>query len=327
MIPSRSRRRGAFTLIELLVVIAILAVLIGLLLPAVQKVREAASRMACQNNLKQMGVAAHIHHDQVGYFPTAGNGVGPRTWVNGVVGGTPVVGSGQAWGWMYQLLPYLEQGNLWGYAAGANGGDDAVKQTPVKLYFCPSRRRSAAVPLPNGAVNDYVGNGGAGYNGYRTAAWAPASVAVAADGGYGVIACTLCSRDVGVVRTSAITDGTSNTMLIGEKSLNSARYGGGDGNDNQGYWRGIDSDVVGGIYTPVSPDPAPPYAPQQDRSYPGTYNYSGNFSLFGSAHPVGFNAVFCDGSVRVIRYSVDVDNVLLPACVRDDGLPFDVGSL
>jgi prepilin-type N-terminal cleavage/methylation domain-containing protein/prepilin-type processing-associated H-X9-DG protein len=317
------RRRG-FTLIELLVVIAIIAILIGLLVPAVQKVREAAARATCINNLKQMGLAVQNHHDTLGYFPTAGQGTGARTRV----GGQPATGKIQTWGWLYQILPYVEQGNLWGTTAGTNGGDGAIKQTPVPLYFCPTRRTGVKVPLPNGAMNDYIGNGGAGINSYRTAAWAPASSTVASNGGYGVIACTLCTSSVGVVRISTILDGTSNTMLIGEKALHIARYGGGDGNDNQGYWRGIDSDVVGGIYRPVSPTPnPPPYTPQQDTAYPGTYNYSGNFSLFGSAHPGGFNAVFCDGSVRLIRYTVNVPNVLAPACQRNDGVAFSLNDL
>src|SRR5262249_4427125 len=136
-IPSR---RSGFTLIELLVVIAIIAVLIALLLPAIQKVRESANLTSCSNNLRQMGIGVHNHQSTLGYFPTTGRGVGARTWVNGVAGGTPATGSSQAWGWLYQLLPYIEQGNLWGTNNGTNNGDDTVKQTPVKLYFCPSRR-------------------------------------------------------------------------------------------------------------------------------------------------------------------------------------------
>src|SRR6476620_4740634 len=125
-------RRGAFTLIELLVVIAIIAILIGLLLPAVQKVREAAARTQCQNNLKQIGLAFHNHHDTYKAFPTGGVGAdGPRT-MNGT---SPATYQTQAWGWAYQILPYIEQGPLYNTTT-----DATVQATPVPIYFCPSRR-------------------------------------------------------------------------------------------------------------------------------------------------------------------------------------------
>jgi len=316
-------RRSAFTLIELLVVIAIIAVLVGLLLPAIQKVREAAARAKCQNNLHQIGVAASAHHDALGLYPTAGSGTGARTQN----GGGPETGVTQAWGWLYQILPYLEQGAVWGITAGANNGDDAVKQTPMPTYSCPARRRIPVLPLPQGAMTDYVGNAGAGINGFSTPAWTAPAATPAANGAYGVISNVMVANTP-PVRVALIIDGTSNTLLAAEKSLHISRQTGSDGNDNQGYWRGIDSDTVGGIYTPVSPTPTPgPYRPQRDTEFPGTYNYSGNFSLFGSIHPSGFNAVFCDGSVRPIRYTVDVNTVLLPVCVRNDGLVYDPSGL
>ena len=121
-------------------VIAIIALLIGLLVPAVQKVREAASRIQCGNNLKQLGIAFHNHHDQLQFFPSGGyEWWTPPTYVNG----QPATGALQQAGWGFQILPYIEGNNVW------QQGPVVAIATPNPLFFCPTRRPPQTVTYPD----------------------------------------------------------------------------------------------------------------------------------------------------------------------------------
>ncbi len=286
---SRSRRAPrAFTLIELLVVVAIIGVLIALLLPAVQKVRETANVIQCKNNLKQIGLAMHNHYLTTRILPTAGAGPWKsRTRVNG----SPTIGPDQDWGWGYQILPYLEQASLWGAATDAE-----VLKTPVKEYFCPSRRLPMVVTSHWGvrAMMDYAGN--AGTDGLPPAA------------GNGTDGLLVRSGAGLTIRLNAdgIPDGASNTLLVSEKHLNVAMFGPDQWNDDEGYTAGYDQDTLGWALAQPSPD---------SRDAKEYSNYDGRF---GSPHTNLFNAVFADGAVHAIRYTIDL-TTFKRLCIRNDG--------
>jgi prepilin-type N-terminal cleavage/methylation domain-containing protein/prepilin-type processing-associated H-X9-DG protein len=333
------RRRG-FTLIELLVVIAIIAILIGLLLPAVQKVREAASRMKCSSNLKQIALAAHSYHDTYNRFPGAVEQGGTRYSSLFV-----------------ELLPHIEQNPLyqqWDFSPSANNGG-ARAGTVLKIYVCPSHPQTdALITFGTGqyALTTYGGNGG-------TLPFPP--VFSLCDGVFHVTGpASLPKYGQAGVPILAITDGTSNTILFGERVV-------GDANADTylaaaaysppvfdvppmpplqpeaSYmvWAPPPSpNAAGGLIgstamintrfpsswaPPVSPFPnvPPPPPPQIKWSAFGPLWWA-RLGTMGSYHPNGANIALADGSVRFLQDSTSI-GVLQALCTRAGGevLPGD----
>lgn len=331
------RRRAAFTLVELLVVIAIIGILVALLLPAVQSAREAARRLQCSNHLKQMGLGAHNHLTAFGYFPASGWGWGyvgdpdrPTDWR-------------QPGGWMYNLLPYCEQQALHDMPKGITDSDQRLAAStqmamqPLGMFHCPSRRPAKLYPhiitasqdpinankLTQVARSDYAGAGGdtevhpasAGTFGVQ----GPSSYAVG-DANQAVFD-KLKALSTGIyapgsaLEIQEISDGTSNTLLYGEKYLNPDYYSTGqDSGDNEFSMMGDNEDIVRWTGNNAAYQPRP-----DTKGYP-------NSKSFGSAHSTGFNGVLADGSVRSFNYSMDRE-VLRRLGNRRDGLVVDHSRL
>jgi prepilin-type N-terminal cleavage/methylation domain-containing protein len=321
MFRSLRGRRSAFTLIELLVVIAIIAILIGLLLPAVQKVREAAARMSCQNNLKQMGIALHMFGDRAqGRFPAAIIHSGRyNNAANRPYEGPEVSYKGQPYqiynhSGFVALLPYIEQDNLfrqYSYAARASASspygiavapnstaNDAVAGTRIKIYNCPSDEPNPPIETRNpGNSSDFYEMVSASRSNYlfSTGAYTDydadwVNTGAQYRGAFG---------NNGAASITNMQDGTSNTIAIGE-SLQKWH----NGSTVFGpYWgTGTHTAVHGrGYYSNFTPNyPYGTCAPATSSTRRCTYAWG-----FSSNHGSITNFLLCDGSVRGLKDSID----------------------
>jgi prepilin-type processing-associated H-X9-DG protein len=307
-------------LIELLVVIALIGVLIGLLLPAVQKIREAANRMKCSNNLKQIGLALHNYHDTMNVFPAGyvDDNMNPND--------TPDVDRGPGWGWAAYLLPQIEQNNVFNQInfnqKVGTGVNAKISQQPIKIYQCPSDPYQQAFgvydssfgsPIATVAHSNYVGCSGwvecfNGVGGNPQPGLGDDGLAgVYGPGGRGLFYRNSTST------IANVTDGLSNTIFVGERS----------GNHSPSTWTGA---VAGGRCPAwMAVQPPNPYAPPPGPAYDNadfgealvvahtnaSHLPSADFPIFDpdvfySMHSgQGANFLFGDGSVRFLTSRID----------------------
>lgn len=316
MIRFRAQPTRAFTLLELLVSIAIIAILMGILLPAVLKIREASNRLRCSNNLKQIGLAFHHYHDTMGRLPDGGKNkcdqpysvfmsrtdrsrCGSMGMNNGRYApydgpfphGTSLSDRRMEWSWPYQILPFIEQQALYD-----EPNDRVVVRTLLAIYNCPTRR---PLKLYNGhATIDYAGCAGTGDNGM------------------------VVRQGTGPITFDSVPDGLSTTMMVGEKRLRRDQFG--KSSDDNESWANPGWDLE--IFRIAARDadrPETDRGPSRDITRSTSLPCFGDerdpgLNQFGSSHLAGANLLLGDGSVRHIRFNPD-PGAFMRFCVRDDG--------
>jgi prepilin-type N-terminal cleavage/methylation domain-containing protein len=315
-------QRHGLSLIELLIVIAIISLLLQIALPAIEMSREAARQTHCQNNLRQLGVAAHVHLDTHNHFPSGG---WTHHWVGDPARG---FGKGQPGGWCYNLLPYLEEGALHDLGLGLSDAErlrmgSLMFATPVAVFTCPSRRLSRPWPFirfdtlinvddtAKAGRSDYAANIG-NLMPSDQGALGPPSLEEAdkwQDGSDRENQWVASSHNGIVYQRSEVTpakieDGLSKTCLFGEKFMDPAHYKtGASYGDDQSLYLGFDRDNArsGNVLHPPLQDKHVEliWLPEGDDESVTDWN-------FGSAHPTGYHIVLCDGSVRRIDYDIQI---------------------
>lgn len=322
-------QRPAVTLMELLVVIAMIGVLVGLLLPAIQQVREVARRTSCANNLTQLGVAVQSFHSTYGVLPHAGQG--PQYPPTYDARSIPQQGASQLAGWGFQVLPFLEHSAIF---EGAGQRDNAAKAkqavaTSISVLYCPSRRGVRGnSPADISYFNGQFYDGSTIAPGLISRGQSDYACANLDDPYHGAIIWPKidatnfprCIARNPLIGFTALTDGVSHVLLFGEKRLDTYLIGQNPLDDDKGYTAGWDANTVraAGI-NPRSPD----FATSPDCWQPPLRDARGSKTKtgdrrFGADHPAGLNIALADGSVRFVYYQVD-PVVWGWLCCRDDG--------